>query len=100
MSGQIVFKVENTDEFSLVDQWQRENGARATLKDVGIGRERILRRCILENHSFLSTHYVVHKRLRHCGRSFGTVLESYGYVTFASSRLRLYSQLVTSRDNQ
>ena len=34
------------------------------------------------------------------GRSFGTASELYGYITFASSRLRLYSELVTSRDNQ
>src|SRR5262249_61790823 len=47
---QIVFKIENADEFSLVDQWQTENGAGATPNDGGIGRKRILRRCIVENY--------------------------------------------------
>jgi hypothetical protein len=40
---QIVFKVENADEFAPVDQWQGENGARAVLNDVGISRKRIRR---------------------------------------------------------
>jgi len=39
--GQVIFEVENTDEFALVDQWQSENGARAALNDVGIGRKGI-----------------------------------------------------------
>src|SRR5262249_46838832 len=42
--SQMVFKIENANQFSLVDQWQTENGAGTTLNDVGIGRKRILRR--------------------------------------------------------
>src|SRR5215813_5590968 len=40
----IVFQIENTDEFSLVDQWQTENGTGATPNDVRISSKRILRR--------------------------------------------------------
>ena len=40
---QIVFKVERTDEFALVNQWQTENGTGAPLNDIGIGRRRTLR---------------------------------------------------------
>ena len=40
--GQVVFEIENTREFRLVDQRQTENGTDATLKDVGIGGKRVL----------------------------------------------------------
>src|SRR5215813_8187693 len=33
--SQMVFKIENANQFSLVDQWQTENGAGTTLNDVG-----------------------------------------------------------------
>src|SRR6516165_11729084 len=52
--SQIVFKIENADELSLVDQWQTENGPGATSDDVRIGSKRILRRCIIKNHGLLS----------------------------------------------
>src|SRR6516225_10132759 len=39
----IVFKIENADELSLVDQWQTENGTGATLNDVRISSKGILR---------------------------------------------------------
>src|SRR5215471_20393281 len=54
--NEIVFKIENADESSLVYQWQTENGTGATLNDVGIGSKRILRRCIVENHGLLRAH--------------------------------------------
>src|SRR5262245_28602647 len=41
--SQIVLKIENADEISLVYQWQTENGPGATPNDVGIGRKRVLR---------------------------------------------------------
>jgi hypothetical protein len=34
---QIVFKVENADQSSLVDHWETQNGTGAVLNDVGIG---------------------------------------------------------------
>src|SRR5215475_4399479 len=38
---QVVFKIENADEFALVDQGQAENGTGTTLNNVGIGSKRI-----------------------------------------------------------
>src|SRR5215831_12865395 len=67
--SQIVLKIENADEFSLVDQWQTENGAGATLNDVGIASKRTLRRSIVENHGLMSAHCVTNERLRHHGWS-------------------------------
>ena len=68
---QTIFKVENTDEFTLVDQWQTENGSRTSLNDIGISRERILRHRILENHVLPGAHHVAHDGLRQVGGAGG-----------------------------
>src|SRR6516162_974627 len=55
---QIVFKIENANDLSLVDQWQTENGTDVTLNNIGIGRKRALRRRIIENHGLSRAYYI------------------------------------------
>src|SRR5262245_9312426 len=98
--SQIVFKIENTDEFSLVDQWQTKYGTGATLADVGIGSKRILRRCIVENHGLLRAHCVTNQRLRQHGWSVSLLSQLHDHILSASGRFRIDVQLFTPRCNQ
>src|SRR6516164_2045624 len=58
---QIVFKVENSDDFSLVDQWQTEDGTGAAPNDIRIGGKRALRRCIVDNHGLSRPHCIANE---------------------------------------
>ena len=71
------------------------------LNDVGIGRKRILRRCIIENHGLTGAQDVLNKGLRQCART-GCITFAYvnGYILSVRSRFRVYRQFVTSWADQ
>src|SRR5262249_32807632 len=88
---QTVFEVENADEFCLIDQWQTENGTGATLSDVGIGRKRVLSRCIIENHGLSRAHGIANERLRQCPRNLRTAFpHMHDYILSPRGCLRVY----------
>src|SRR5262245_31391989 len=78
--SQAVFKLQNADQFSLVDQWQTKYGTGTTLADVGIGSKLILRRCVVENHGLLRAHCVTNERLRQHGWSVGALPQLHGHI--------------------
>src|SRR5262249_29598760 len=94
---QIVFKVENADESSLVDQWESQDGTGATLSDIRIGGKRILRRCIIENHGLTRAQNIPNEGLWQRGRN-GCITFPHvnGYFVSLRSCFRVYQQFVTS----
>src|SRR5262249_9095886 len=83
---QIVFKVENADEFSPIDQGRAENGTDAALNDVRIGSKRVLRQCIIKNYGLLGAYRIANERLWQGDCNWCAAFPHlHGYILSASS---------------
>src|SRR5262249_25389397 len=94
-------KVENSDDFSLVDQWQTEDGSGAAPSDIRIGGKRALRRCIIDNHGLSRPYCIANDRLRQRDWTACTaLLQVHGYIFSARCCLCVYPQFLTLCGNQ
>jgi hypothetical protein len=100
VGNQIIFEVEQTDHFGLVNQRQAENGTSAMSTDVWIGREGILDRGIVENHTFLSSHDIVDDRLWHRRLGHGCFSRTHHNTNALNGGFRFYTLLNTLREDQ
>src|SRR5579864_7408507 len=98
LGSQIIFEVQHTDKFCLVDQWQTENRTRMALVDVRVGGKRTVCHSIVKNHVLPGPGHKVEDRFRQVAQS--CFVWAHNYAIAADSSFCFDSLFVASLKNQ
>src|SRR5262249_16222846 len=98
VGSQVVFEVQHTDGFGLIDQWQAENGARVTFTDVRIRGKGIVCCGIVDDHTLMGAHDIMDDRLWSYAHS--RLSPAHDDSVAADRGFGLYPLLDTSQTNQ
>src|SRR6201984_1197225 len=89
LGRQIIFEVQHTDKFRLVDQRQTENRTRMALAYVRVGGKRTVCHSIVENHLFPGPGHIVEDGFRRLVQR--CLLWAHNYAIVADSSFRFDS---------